>query len=195
MCQTERTSALSTPMPKALVATTTSTSPRHEAAAASRCAPRRPCRRGREPAAPPRRSPATSSVSCGCRSRRSRAGSPGRRGPLRAGPAARALEPSPSSRTTSKERLGGRSPSGHLQRLAQAEAGDDLRATLVAVAVQAITVGRPSRSAICGQAQVVGSEVVAPLRDAVRLVDREQVDRRWARASRKTVEPKRSGEQ
>ena len=47
---------------------------------------------------------------------------------------------------------------------------------LVAVAVQAITVGRPSRSAICGQAQVVGAEVVAPLRDAVRLVDREQVD-------------------
>ena len=42
--------------------------------------------------------------------------------------------------------------------------------------MQAITVGRPSRSAICGQAQVVGPEVVPPLRDAVRLVDREQVD-------------------
>ena len=46
----------------------------------------------------------------------------------------------------------------------------------VAVAVQAITVGRPSRSAISGQAQVVGPEVVPPLGDAVRLVDREQVD-------------------
>ena len=47
----------------------------------------------------------------------------------------------------------------------------------VAVAVRARTGGRPSSSIDRAQGQVVGPEVVAPLADAVGLVDHEQVDR------------------
>ena len=46
----------------------------------------------------------------------------------------------------------------------------------VAVAVSARIGGRPSSRTRCAEATVLGTEVVAPLGDAVRLVDRDQRD-------------------
>ena len=178
MCQTERTSALSTPIPKALVATITSTSPamkrRWAAVRSSALHPGVVGERAQRPAS--RRSRRPRRCPCGCRSRRSPGGSPGRRGPPRAAPAAAPSSPCPpaarrrrrgwagrsrsgpragrasrSGRRSRRHRLGRRRRAGHHRR--PAEPLGDLR-----------------------QAQVVGPEVVPPLRDAVRLVDGEQVD-------------------
>ena len=179
MCQTERTSALSTPMPKALVATITSASPAHEAALGRGALLRlhagvvgeRAAGRRRAATAPPRRCRAGAAVD----DRRAvrRVGQP--RFEQRLPPRLRAFALEPRRRR--RRGWAGRSRSAP----AAARAGRSARRSrpppaLVAVAVQAITVGRPSRSAISRQAQVVGPEVVSPLRDAVRLVDRQQVD-------------------
>jgi anti-sigma-K factor RskA len=63
----------------------------------------------------------------------------------------RAFEPLPSSRTTSKERFGRSKPERTWSGSRIWKRAAISRATAsVAVAVQAITVGRPSRSAISG---------------------------------------------
>ena len=77
---------------------------------------------------------------------------------------------------------------GHPHRVAQAEA----RATMsfatcgVAVAVEATSARAPEIARGVGEAEVVGAEVVAPLRDAVGLVDDEQADPRVARCARRS---------
>ena len=64
----------------------------------------------------------------------------------------------------------------------------------VAVAVSAIDRAGPERARGVGQREVVGAEVVAPLRDAVGLVDDEQADARRRSARRRSAgEAKRSG--
>ena len=63
----------------------------------------------------------------------------------------------------------------------------------VAVAVRAIVARAPTRWRGVGQGEVVGPEVVAPLRDAVRLVDHEQTHSTPARAFTNGGEPNRSG--
>ena len=103
----------------------------------------------------------------------------------------RALVPGPSSAITSNERLGrskparitygSRSPSRTLISSATCS---------VAVAVQAITVGRAEPLDHPAQPQVVGPEVVAPLRHAVGLVDGEQTDL----APRQRRQERRGGE-
>ena len=52
----------------------------------------------------------------------------------------------------------------------------------VAVAVEATSARAPSVARGVGEAEVVGPEVVPPLRDAVRLVDHEQADAHLAHA-------------
>ena len=64
----------------------------------------------------------------------------------------------------------------------------------VAVAVRAMVGGSPSRSRYRAEARVVGAEVVAPLADAVRLVDRQARDAAGAAPrARKSGLRKRSG--
>ena len=114
MCQTERTSALSTPMPKALVATITSASP-----AMKRLLGRGPLlgfhagvvgERG-EPGVAQRRRHLVG-VACGCRSRRSPAGWPGRPARPRAAPAGAPSSPCPRARRRRRRGWAGRSRSG-----------------------------------------------------------------------------------
>ena len=179
MCQTERTSALSTPMPKALVATITSTSPPMKRAwvlAAllglhAGVVGKRRAARLRAASPPPRR------CRGGCRSRRSRVGSPGRPARPRAAPSAAPSSRCPPAGPRRRRCWVGRSRSGPgAGRASRSAPRSRAPPASVAVAVQAITVGRPSRVGDLGQAQVVGPEVVTPLGDAVGLVDREQVD-------------------
>ena len=63
----------------------------------------------------------------------------------------------------------------------------------VAVAVEATIAPGAEPARGVGEAEVVGPEVVPPLRDAVRLVDDEEPDVDLAIASRNPGEEKRSG--
>ena len=133
-----------------------------------------------------------------CRSRRST----GRFAAIgeRRATAACACAPSTPCRRAARRRTtgsAGRSPSAPRTGRAGRAAPRISSATCsVAVAVQAITVGRAEPVDHAAQPQVVGAEVVAPLGHAVGLVDGEQVDLARARsAARNDAEAKRSGEQ
>ena len=87
----------------------------------------------------------------------------------------RCSPPSPWKRSTESRMFGRSKP-----RMITSGSRSPSRATIssrtggAAVAVRASIVGRPSASAAAAEAQVVGPEVVAPLGDAVRLVDHQQ---------------------
>ena len=186
-CQTLRTSGLSTPMPNAFVqAMTASAEAMNSFCARSARSAERP--RGRRGSRAARRSPRRRGASA---RRRSPGRAPASASPARSTRARRASPPVPSS--TSKVRFGRSKPvrtsTGSRSRSRRAMS----TATRgVAVAVSAIVAGgRAPRGR--GEPAVVGPEVVAPLADAVGLVDHQQVTRRSAIAARKRAFAKRSG--
>ena len=194
MCQTERTSALSTPMPKALVATMTSASPAMKRLLGRGCGARLPCRRGRRARGRPRfaqrRGDLVGVLAGAAVDDRRPVGGVAEARP-RAAPCRRAFEPVPSSGTTSKERLGRSKPErtcsgSRIPKRAAISRRDRLRRRRRAGHHRR----PPEPVGDLRQPQVVGPEVVPPLGDAVRLVDRDQVDpplrrsRRGRRSSR-----------
>ena len=113
-----------------------------------------------------------------CRRRRSPGAPPGRRAPRRGAPRRR---PARGTGTTANVRFGPVEAGRDADRLAQAQApldvGGDLRRRGRGRRDDRLR-AEPARRV--GEAEVVGPEVVAPLRDAVRLVDDEEADRHLA---------------
>ena len=165
-------------MPKALVATTTSTSPRHEAPLRVGARARAPGRRGRRRTSTPSASPELDGQALGVGAR---AGVDD--GRARGGLGQRGDQPPRACRRRcahghdGKGEVGaveaGRNADGFAQPEAAGDVGGHLRRGRRGRGDDASR-AEPARGV--AQAEVVGAEVVAPLGDAVRLVDDEQAD-------------------
>ena len=176
---TSRMSALSTPIPNALVATRPATLAGHEAPLArSRGVARAAPRGRRRPRRPARgqaiREPLGFVARAGVDDRRQRLGLRERR--ARSAGARAALF---AHATTANERFGRSKPGAPRAPARAGRAGDTMSARTSGVAVAVEREDRLGARAArrVGQPEVLGPEVVAPLRDAVRLVDREQAIR------------------